>query len=121
MKQIKYIEAYNLTNELSRNTDLSINAKWILYKLRKILYPHYEFYIRESRELFDKYETTAHDDVITFESPELAIEYTTKQAEIDNLEIDEPIEQLSLKLSDIPNITIQQIELLDGFIEFIPE
>ena len=121
MKQIKLIQAYTTTDEISKNDNLTISAKWVLYKLRKELASHYEFYINESRELFNKYETTADKDLITFKSAAEAKEYQTKQAEIDNFEVEFSAEKQQLKLSDIPNITVQQIELLDEFIEFSPE
>lgn len=120
MKQIKLINAYSITEELSKDDKLSMQAKWVLYKLRKDLLPHCEFYIQESRTLFNKYETKNEGDRIAFESPELADEYQKAQKEIDNLEVEFNNKQI-LKLSDIPNITVQQIEVLDDFIEFLPE
>ena len=120
MKQIKVINAYAVTEELSKSDNLSIQAKWVLYRLRKDLLPHYDFYIQESRALFNRYETTNKGDFITFKSPELAAEYKESQQEIDDFEVEFNNKQ-TLKLSDIPNITVQQIELLDDFIEFLPE
>jgi len=121
MKQIKIIQAYSITEELSKEDNLTINAKWVLYKLRKELSSHYEFYMNESRELFNKYETSVDGNIISFKSAEEAKEYKTKQAEIDDFEVEFSAEKQELKLSDIPCITVQQIELLDEFIEFKPE
>lgn len=121
MIQLKIIQAYDATQEIIQKNDLSINAKWALFKLRKELISTYEFYVNESKELFSKYKTTVKDKTIIFESPEFATEYQTKQDEIDNFEVEISISSYKLKLSDIPNITVSQIELLDGFIEFVPE
>lgn len=121
MKQLKIIQAYNVTEQLTKDDTLTITAKWVLYKLRKELTSHYEFYVEESRKLFSNYETTVDGDNITFKTAELAKEYQTKQEEIDNFEVELNSEKQTIKLSDIPNITVQQIELLDEFIEFIPE
>ena len=121
MKQIKIVQAYNTTEELSKNENLSVNAKWVLYKLRKDLHSHYDFYISESRNLFNQYETTTDENTITFKSAEEAKEYTSKQAEIDELEVELESQKNSLRLSDVPNITVQQIEILEDFVEFIPE
>ena len=121
MKQIKIIQAYNATEELSKNESLSINAKWVLYKLRKDLYPHYEFYLTESRNVFDQYKTTVNENSVTFESEEKAREYTSRQTEIDESDIPTEFSKKQLKLSDVPNISVHQIELLEDFIEFIPE
>ena len=118
MKQVKIVEAYDVTEELAKNAELSIAAKWVLYKLRKELSHYRDFYYEESKKLFDKYETTVNENTITFQSPELAREYQIKQNEIDNFEVDAKITKQVLKLVDIPNITIQQIEILDDFIRF---
>ena len=121
MIQLKIVNAYEATQQLIKENNLSINAKWELFKLRKELLSTYEFYISESKELFDKYETVVNGTAITFETPELATEYQTKQNEIDNFDVEISLSKHKLKLSDIPNISVSQIELLDGFIEFIPE
>lgn len=121
MKQLKIANAYNATEEIIQSNSLSINAKWVLYNLRKELSSCFEFYFDESRELFSKYETVTNGKTIKFNTPEEATEYKLKQDEIDNFEIEFKTEKQQLKLSDIPNITVQQIELLDDFIEFLPE
>jgi len=117
----KIIIAYETTQDLVKDSGLSINAKWSLFKLRKKLYPHYEFHVTESRNLFLSYKTEVDGNTVTFESVDLANEYQKKQDEIDNFEIDEDIEKIKLKLSDIPGITIPQMEQLEEFVEFSPE
>ena len=121
IKQIEVANIFNATEEITRNNNLSINAKWILYKLRKEISSNYEFYVNESRSLFERYETKVEGNTIRFYTDEEALEYKTKQDEIDNFEIEFKTEKQQLTLSDIPNITVQQIELLDDFIEFLPE
>ena len=121
MKQIKIAQAYNVTEGLSKDQNLSIDAKWVLYKLRKDLYSYYEFYLTESQNLFSEYETTTEGSSITFKSAKEANEYTERQAKIDEFEVETEFQRKELKLSDIPNISIQQIEALEGFIDFKPE
>lgn len=121
MKQINLVQAYKTTDEISKSDNLSINAKWVLYKLRKELASHYEFYVNESKDLFNKYETSFDGDMILFKSIEEGKDYKIKQAEIDNFEVEFSAEKQKVKLSDIPNITVQQMEELDDFIEFTPE
>ena len=121
MKQYNIVKAYDITEELSKNMELSIQAKWVLYTLRKELLPYRDFYYEESKKLFDQYETEVNENTITFKTPELAKEYQQKQSEIDNFEVDAKYSKQPLKLSDIPNITIPQIEQLDEFILFKPE
>ena len=121
MKQIKILQVYNVTEELSANDNLSINAKWLLYKLRKDLIPHREFYIEEVNNLLSKFKVTVDGDKITFESEEKVKEYQSEQQKIDDYDIDLKIEKKPIKLSEIPNISIKQIEQLEEFFEFEPE
>ena len=92
-----------------------------MYKLKKDLTPHFEFYIEESQKLFREYKTVQNGTRIRFETPELAKDYNDKQLKIDEFEVQTNINKQSVKLSDIPDITIQQIEALEDFIEFDPE
>lgn len=121
MIQLKIVNAYEATQSLVKNDKLSINAKWELFNLRKELLTTYEFYVSESKKLISGYKTEIDGTSIVFESPELAQEYKAKQDEMDNFDVQIPIGSHKLKLSDIPDITVLQIEVLDGFIEFIPE
>jgi len=121
MKQINIVNAYSITEQLAQANNLTIQGKWALYKTRKDLLSHYEFYMEESKKLFNSYETTRTEDSIQFKSQKLAEEYQKKQAEIDNLDVDVKIEKQNCKLSDIPDISVPQIEMLEQFIEFTPE
>ena len=121
MKLIKIVNAYNAVEELSKTDGLTIIGKWSLYKVRKDISSHYEFYVQECQNLISGYKVEVNGSNVTFESADLAKEYKTKQNDIDNLEIDVQAVKQDVKLSDIPNITVQQIETLDEFIEFKPE
>lgn len=121
MRQINIANAYMTTEELSKGNDLTIAGKWALYKLRKELSSYFEFYMGESQKLFANYETISEGNLVHFKSHELAVEYKTKQDEIDNLDVEVNIEKQKCKLSDIPSIKVQDMEILDKFIEFLPE
>lgn len=120
MKQIKIINAYSTINDISQN-GLTLKGKWVLYQVRISLASQYDFYLEESQKLFDSYKTISDGTTIKFETVELANEYKAKQAEIDNFDVDMMLEKQECKLSDIPNITVTQMEALQDFIEFIPE
>lgn len=123
MKQINIVNAYIATDKLSKEDNLTINGKWVLYKLRKDLSTHYDFYVQQSRELFEEYKEYYNEDTdaFDFESAEDAKKFKEKQNAIDDFEVEYTAEKPTVKLSDIPNITVQYIEVLDEFIEFIPE
>lgn len=121
MKQIKIVDIYNATEDLSKANGLSINAKWVLFRLRKDLKVHYDFYVEESRKLLNKCDGKIDGTSILFASEENAKEYQVKQSEIDNLDVKYKVEKQSLKLSEVPSITVAQMETLGEFIEFVPE
>lgn len=123
MKQINIVNAYIATDKLSKADNLTINGKWVLYKLRKDLSTHYDFYVQQSRELFEEYKEYYNEstDVFDFESAEDAKKFKEKQKIIDDFEVEYAAKKPTVKLSDIPDITVQYIEVLDEFIEFIPE
>ena len=121
MKQINIVNAYIVTNNLIQKDTIPIQGKWILFKLRKDLLSYYEFYIEESKKLLNQYEVTQEESTLKFTNKEFANEYVQKQNKIDNLEVEINIEKQKCKLSDIPEITVLQMEALDSFIEFMPE
>ena len=121
MKQINIVNAYMTTTELARSKNLTISGKWALYSVRKNLLSQYEFYVEESKNLYSQYKIERNENTLLFESPKLAAEYQTKQQEIDNFEVDTNVDKITCKLSDIPDITVEQIERLENFIEFMPE
>ena len=123
MEQYKIVNAYAITDSLSNSKDLTIAAKWALYSLRKDLSPHNSFYTEESRKLIEKYNGCyiTEANTIRFEDNEKATEFRKEYNALDNFDVDLDIKKYTLKLSDIPDITIKQIETLENFIEFIPE
>lgn len=121
MKQINIVNAYAVTDKLTQDHNLSIQAKWVLYNIRKDLLSSYEFYVTESRNLFSQYDITVNGNTISFKTPAMAAEYKSKQNDIDNLDVDINFKKQTLKLSDIPSITVSDIETLEDFIEFMPE
>jgi len=121
MTQIKIVNAYTVTDSLAAMNNLSISAKWVIYKLRKNLLPYRDFYVQESRKLLDKYKPTVQGNTISFNKPEDAQSYQAEQKEIDSFDVDISIQKQELKLSEIPDISIPQIEQLEDFINFMPE
>lgn len=120
MKQFIINKIYNETEELTKQ-DLTIQGKWIIYKIRKTLLPHIEFYQGEVQKLLDEYKPEYENENLKFKTPEIAQEFLNKEQEVENFEVEVQNTKESLKLSDIPGISIQQMELLEDFIEFVPE
>ena len=123
MKQIKITNAYAVTDALANDPSLTLKGKWAFYSLRKALAPHYDFQVEENKRLTEKYKGTydPSTNMINFESPEIRDEFVKEHNDLDNLEVDITFSKQKLSLTDVPKITISQIEALEDFIEFIPE
>ena len=124
MKQINVINAYSTTEKLSDNGDLPINTKWILCQTRKTLRPHYEFQVEQNKQILEKYngQYDQATNQINFETIDQANGFQKEHDELDNLDVEVQLDiKPTLKLSEIPNITVHQMETLEAFIEFIPE
>lgn len=123
MKQAKIMNVYSITEKLSSTEGLTPNGKWVLYITRKALTPHYEFQLTEVKKLFEKYEAEQDREkgTFNFKTPEDAQSFKEEYDELDNLDVELDLNMQHAKLSDIPAITVQQIEALEEFIEFTPE
>lgn len=121
MKLSKINNAFSATEEITKQNDLTIKVKWTIFNIRKQLSSHVDFYGEEIRKLLDEYKPTVEGTILRFEKKEQAAEFSEKRDKIDNFEVEITIEKASLNLSDIPNITVQQMEQLEDFITFNPE
>ena len=120
MKLSKINDAYNTTEEITKN-NLPIIVKWAIFNIRKQMASHVDFYNEEIKKLLDEYKPTVEGNLLHFESEELAAEFAEKRNKIDNFEVEVNGEKPIIKLSDIPDITVQQMEQLENFITFNPE
>lgn len=118
MKQSKIIQAYELTDKLGEQTNISNKGKWVLFKLRKDLLPAYEFNRERYVELYKKHNGTTDGDKIKFETPEIAQAFVDDLNELADLDTELDFSKQELSLNDIPDITVHEIEILDDFITF---
>lgn len=119
MKQAKIIQAYKATEEISKNTNLSLDTLWTFYRLRKALLPHWEFQVEREEALKNKYSQYADENGTI--SGEPYKEYLNEFNELLNLDKDVEFEKVKLVLQEGMGITIQMMESLDDFVEFTHE
>lgn len=123
MKLAKIINVFNTTEVLAGDPNLTHAGKWVLYSVRKQLADHSEFQREELQKLFEKYPATYNAETreLTFKSTKARDAFLEESKKLDDLEIEINIVKQKAKLSDIPGITIQQMEAVEDFIDFIPE
>ena len=118
MKQSKIIRAYEISDKLAEQTDLTNEGKWVLFMLRKDLSSSYEFNQQRYVEILNKYKGTVNGDKITFDSPETAQKFKKELDELSEMDTELDIKTQELSLSDIPSITVHEVEALQDFINF---
>ena len=116
VRQDKIIQAYELTDELKSKKDISVSVKWMLYQLRSALRPHCEFFAETEEEIKEKYREKADENGKIYK--EDAFNYQTEMNELYTMEKDIQLDKLKIKLSDCGDISVEEMEKLDSFIEF---
>lgn len=120
MKQIKIIRAYKATEKLSHNDSFSTDTLWGLYKLRKVLFPHWEFQNERENELKKKYAKYADKNgVLTGEHYN---EYLQELSKILDMEKEISNEgKITIPLKEGLGISVEMMEALEDFVDFVKE
>lgn len=117
MKQVDIIKAYKDLEKLSDVQDFHSKEQWALYSLRKKMREHVDFYEERQKALIEKYREFADDNGII--TGEKYVDYTKELSDLNDLEIDEEIEKISLPFVD--GISFKTAESLENFIDFKSE
>lgn len=116
-KQNRIINAYKIIENLNRTNFDSITA-YRMFKLKKQLKEFYDWQQERETELFKKYGASfSEDGSIRLSDNSQAENFV---AEINEMsELVHEIEPVEIVLSAFDSLSIEQIETLDGFIDFI--
>lgn len=118
IKQNKIIKAYQATDKFVTHETIPLELKWKLYNLRKILGPFYEFQAEQESTIRKKYAQYAD------KNGEIAGQvYSDFLSELEgmanlDMNIDIP-EKIQITLTDKSIFTVQDIEALDCFVDFV--
>lgn len=117
MKQNKIINAKKIIDTLNK-TQLSSFVAFRVFKLKKKLDECFEWQEERERELFEEYGASFNEDgSITLADMDKAEEFVSKITEMSELEQD--IEPVEIPLAAFETLSIEQIEALDGIINFV--
>jgi len=110
-------EVYNVTEKLSENKELSDSVLWCLYKLRKDLRIHIDFYKEREQDIKNKYMSYVDENGQIH--GETMSQYLNEIKELNNMDKDvSNISKYTINIKDIHGITIHDMESLESFIEF---
>lgn len=89
-----------------------------LFKLKKALADNVEFQAEEEKKLVDELKgEISPDGNIKFDKPVDQVAFLTKRAEMEKLECEIGIDRVTFKATELPDLSVADIEALDDFIE----
>lgn len=123
MKQKDIIKAFHALQKYEEK-DLPIRISYSLFKVKKLIEDQVEFQLNAEQEIFQKYKPTSNEDgSLKFESEEqareFAQEFSSKIDEIGEIEVELDLKNKpKISLDQIVDMSIEDIEALEPFIEF---
>lgn len=115
--QGKAIQAYKVIEKLSGG-NMPLPVAYKFFKMRKALMPQYEFQIEEERKLLEKCGAIHQDGSWMFESEQGKNEFIELLDKIGKIEVDVDMEKQSISLDTNIELSIEDMEALDGFVNF---
>lgn len=116
--QGKAIKAYLALQTMGQNKLPSTTA-YKLFRLKKALQDVVEFQTEEEKKLVDECGgTVTESGTIIIEDAEKRREYAEKRKELDGMECDVNYNQIKLSSAEIREMSINEMESLDGFVDF---
>lgn len=90
-----------------------------LFRMKQKLKELIEFQAEEEQKLVEAHGgTIAEDGTITIKDEDQRIAFSADKAKLYELPVDPEIEPVTVELDGIPEITMDEIEALDGFVTF---
>lgn len=115
MKQSQIIAAYNIINKLS-DQKINLNTAFQIYKLKNKLKEYYDFQFAEEQKMLASRGATISDGSIHFPNQDDANDFVSEMRKMGEIEHDIAITPIDLSCSENIELSIREIEQLDGFI-----
>lgn len=126
MKQKDIVKAYHTIMKHEKD-DLPLKVSYGLYRVKNIIKEQIEFQNGKEREIFMKYKPKTNDDgSFKFESAEqaeeFAKEFDSKITEVTEMDVDlGEFKKPRIPIDQLVDVSVEDIEALEPFIEFIEE
>ena len=115
MRLYDVVVAFNATDSLAGNNEISPAEQWAIYKFRKEAKTHCDFYAERESVIREKYLEYA-DETGKLQGEKME-EYVKEYNELNNLEVE--LNCKKEKLHIVNGIDFTVIEKLDKFFEFV--
>lgn len=121
MKHGKAVKAYKAILRLSGQA-LTLRDAYALHGLKKALAGAWEFQLEQERAIIDRLgaEITA-DGNLEFRAVDEAEEYRAKMRELADMEAQDDVSPVKIKLQDGIRISVHDMEALEGLVKFEEE
>ena len=117
VKQEKAVQAFLTIMAISKRP-LNSFAAFKLFKLKKALQDSFEFQREQESKLIEEFEGKMNElGNVSFPDTDKATAFKARQKELDEVEQDIAIDRMMFTLKELPELSIEQIETLDTFIE----
>ena len=122
MKQNQVIRAYNAMKKLA-NQELPIKISCKIHRLMVSIRPAWDFQLNEEDKILRRLNpTTLENGALQFNSPEDAKEFRDKLDEIGNMDTEDmDLHPIQLPIPEGALISANDLEALEGFVEFVEE
>lgn len=116
--QGRILAALDAINRLRK--DITGRDALNLYRLKNKLTEYANFEAEEEQKLVDKYNgTIAEDGRVMIDGAENQAAFVKEYVQLREMECDIDAEKVKLSLDDHPAITMEDIEQLDSFVDFV--
>ena len=110
MKQVMYVNAYNTIGRIS-NQAIPLGTGLKLFNLKRQLQAQYDFQVESENKIFDRFPP----------QKEVAAEAQKLLKELEEIEVNLEIIPITISESDGLTLTINDIDALSPFVEFVTE
>lgn len=118
MKQGTVIKAYKALLNISEQS-LPLNLSYKVFKLKRMLQPCWDFQLEKEKEIFTNYTPESIDGSnFKFDTPEKTKAFKESFDELANMDTDVEFQPIKIQISDKFNVSVNEIEALDGFVIF---
>ena len=115
--QKQALSAYAALQRMGRKA--TGKAAFTLFRMKQKLKEIVEFQAEEERKLVEKHDgKISEEGMILIADAEERKAFGEEQKELYDMEIEPAIEPVTVKLDGLPEINMEEIEALDGFVQF---
>lgn len=118
MTHKKVITAYKVLEKMSKQT-LPIKEAYALHKLRGKLKTAFDFQVEQEERLIEKLNPKIENGSLFFQNVDDAQEWQDEMIAVGNMESDIEFEPIKISINDDLQISLDDIDALEGFVDFV--